>query len=292
MHKLTFSSIVLLLVASSVLQAAELTEGWTSAAELQAPESVIYDQKRDVLYVSNINGGPMDDDQNGFISKLSTDGAVLELRLFENGLSAPKGMAIVNDHLFIADINRVVEIDLTNGETINVFQAQGATFLNDITSDAEGNLYISDMMATTVYQIKDGNISLWIDDKQLASPNGLAVLGDELIVGTWGVIDGEGFATSVPGHLYGISLRDKSVRDWGTSDSVGNIDGLEYTAEGHALVSDWYAGRIKLVTATGEQAELIDLPQGSADFDYVAETNTIYIPMMLEGTVKSFVLTP
>jgi hypothetical protein len=41
------------------------------ATGLMGPESAVYNATSKILYVSNVNGGPMDRDGNGFISKLS-----------------------------------------------------------------------------------------------------------------------------------------------------------------------------------------------------------------------------
>ena len=64
------------------------------------PESVFYDKKNDRYLVSNINGNPTDADDNGFISIVSVDGKVENLKWIDGTaeniqLSAPKGMAVL-----------------------------------------------------------------------------------------------------------------------------------------------------------------------------------------------------
>ncbi|GAG56131.1 unnamed protein product [marine sediment metagenome] len=66
------------------------------------PESVLHDPQADLYLVSNIVGKALEKDERGFISKLSPDGKVLELKWIEGGrdgvkLNAPKGMAIAGD---------------------------------------------------------------------------------------------------------------------------------------------------------------------------------------------------
>ena len=78
---------------SGIAQAEQgsITKLWeTSETELQTPESVIHDEKRNVLYVANINGSPMEKVENGFISKLSLEGEILDLKWFSESLWAPK----------------------------------------------------------------------------------------------------------------------------------------------------------------------------------------------------------
>jgi len=74
----------------------EITEVWRTDTILQTPESVILDKKHDILYVTNMNLEPRKKDGNGFISKMDKTGKITELRWIE-GLSSPKGMAIVGD---------------------------------------------------------------------------------------------------------------------------------------------------------------------------------------------------
>ncbi len=71
---------------------------WETPANLKDPESVAYESKQQVLFVSNINGQPDQKDQNGFISKVSpSNGSIIELNWITT-LNAPKGIAISNDN--------------------------------------------------------------------------------------------------------------------------------------------------------------------------------------------------
>ena len=66
------------------------------AEGFSTPESVIFDAETGTWFVTNINGGPSDKDGNGFISRLTSDGAVDSLHFVQGGrggvtLYAPKG---------------------------------------------------------------------------------------------------------------------------------------------------------------------------------------------------------
>lgn len=267
---------------------ARINKVWETTDDLQAPESVIFDEKRNVLYVSNINGGPMDKDDNGFIARVSLQGEIIELKWFTDPLWAPKGMAIANDHLYVADISKVVEVDLETGQLVKVYTVADAVFLNDVAADQQGNIYISDMMTNTIHRIKNGQIEPWLKSERLASPNGLTVVKDSLVVGSWGVMDGEGFATSVPGHLLTISLGDKTIADLGGSGPTGNLDGVEMTESGDFLVTDWMAGKLLLVNKDGQVENLLDLEQGSADHEYIESSRLILIPMMKNNKLLAY----
>ena len=119
---------------------------------LSTPESVLWDATRNVWYVSNINGSPLAKDDNGYILRLSADGATMDSVAFINGadaditLNAPKGMALVGDTLWVADIDAVRAFDVTTGNTVTTLElgAQNATFLNDVAVGGDGTVYITD----------------------------------------------------------------------------------------------------------------------------------------------------
>lgn len=132
-----------------------LVEIWATDTLMSTCESVIFDETRNVLYVSNINSGPGDKDENGFISKLSTDGEILDLKWI-TGISAPKGLGIYENILYVADLDELVVIDIEQGDIINKIPVDGASFLNDIDIDSEGVVYISDSNTGKIHKFHSG----------------------------------------------------------------------------------------------------------------------------------------
>src|ERR687885_3020539 len=156
---------------------------WETLTDLKNPESVAYAPKQNVLFVSNVNGKSDQKDQNGFVSKVSpSNGSIIELN-WVTGLNAPKGIAISNDgsKLYVSDITDLVEIDIASGKIMNRFNAPGSAFLNDVVSDNQGNIYVSDTGTNTIYKLdtntKDNNgtssLQVWLQNPQLNGPNGL-----------------------------------------------------------------------------------------------------------------------
>ena len=209
------------------------------------PESVLYDPVREVVYVSNMNGGPVEKNGQGFISRISTEGSILELQ-WVDGLNAPKGMGLVDDTLYIADIDRLVFVDVVTGQK-GSYEAYGAGFLNDIAVDSQGSVYVSDMLGDSIYRLKEGMFDLWLRDAALESPNGLEINGDDLIVGSWGAaIDPGTFATQTRGSLKRIDIADRSIT--AISPPLGNLDGVVLLPDGSGYtVTDWVAGGLWLV---------------------------------------------
>lgn len=281
-------SILLASVLSSPLAHASTTlmPAWKTTTELQAPESVIYHPGSDALYVSNVNGAPDAVDGNGFISQLSDEGEIEDLYWLD-GLDAPKGLAIKDDLLYVADIDELVVIDINSQSIAARYPAEQAKFLNDVSIDQQGRVYVSDMMTNQIYRLADGTFSLWMDDPQLEAPNGLLVEGDKLIVGSWGEMT-DGFATGVPGHLKVIDLETRAIQSLGDGTPVGNLDGVEADGKGNYLVTDWMNGRLLLINANGHSETLIEFEQGSADHTVMPEKNLVIVPMMMQNQVQAF----
>jgi len=253
---------------------------------LSAPESARPDPTGSFAYVSNIDGKPTDKDGNGFIAKISLkDGKVIAPK-WATGLDAPKGLALANGKLYVSDIDRLVEIDTADGKITASYAAPGAKFLNDVAADGAGNVYVSDSGTSTIWRLAGGKLVKWLDGEQLKFPNGLLVQGDKLIVAAWGPSDKGG--TPAPANLLEISLKDKSVRDLGDGSPVGNLDGIEPLDETSYLVTDWIAGVLFRIDASGKAEQLLDLNQGSADIGWVPNERLLLIPMMKDDKLVAY----
>ncbi|MFT7899113.1 hypothetical protein VBY74_03925 [Tenacibaculum ascidiaceicola] len=253
------------------------------------PESVVFDKTNQVLYVSNVNGNPTDKNGNGFISKISLDGEIIELEWLK-GLNAPKGLTIHKGKLYVTDINTIVEVDIANKQ-VQRFTAKDATFLNDIVADKKGNIYASNTFGFSgIYKLPTKGarkVELWLKDDKLNMPNGLFVSKNNLIAAGWGVdLDAKTFATKTPGHLVKINLKTKKIKT--ISQPFGNLDGLSETLHGF-LITDWLAGSLFYLRKGSDKGRLVvDLPQGSADTYFDKSTKTLYIPLMLNNKLLKY----
>ncbi len=265
---------------------AEPEKAW-EASGFMTPESAVYDAKRNIVFVSNANGNPNEKDGNGFISTLRPDGTIIQLKWVEAGLNAPLGMVLAGDKLYVSDVDRLVEIEIDKGRISASWPTQGQKFLNDTAVDSAGNVYMSDMMGDTIYRLKGGKLTAWVQDSALLGPNGLMVQGDNLLVASWGVLT-EGFATSSVGHLKSVSLSSGAISSLGDGTPVGNLDGLEPDGMGAYLVTDWMAGGLYRIAASGKAELLLDLAQGSADLEYIRSKGLVIIPMMMDGKVVAY----
>jgi DNA-binding beta-propeller fold protein YncE len=270
---------------------------WETTNDLKNPESVAYAPKQNVLFVSNVNGNPTQKDQNGFISKVSSsNGNIIELNWI-TGLNAPKGVAISNNNsrLYVSDITDLVEIDIDNGK-IKRLNAPGSAFLNDVVSDNQGNIYVSDTITNTIYKL-DGNNNTsslhdWLQSPQLNGPNGLHVdnTKNKLIVASLGDLSKPGAGIEV------VDLKSKTITTLGkegTTSPFGGLDGIESdTTDTHYYVTDNPAGKVYIVNANGTgYGTLIDLhTQGAADLEFIPSQSTIIIPLMQDNKLVAYKL--
>ena len=127
---------------------------------LNEPESAIYDKQTNSIYISNINGDPLKLDNNGYISKISVDGKIIEKK-WVSDLDAPKGLALFKNDLYVADVNKIWKISLKNKNRIK-YKINDAGFLNDIVSNKNGEIYASDMFKNRIYRLKNNKISMLV----------------------------------------------------------------------------------------------------------------------------------
>ena len=286
--------------AQQEVEHTKINKLWETTNDLKNPESVAYAPEENVLFVSNVNGKPNEKDQNGFISKVSpSNGNISELN-WVTGLNAPKGVAISNNNhskLYVSDITDLVDIDIDNGKIMKRFNAPGSVFLNDVVSDNQGNIYVSDTITNTIYKL-DGNnnntssLQAWLQSPQLNGPNGLHVdnTKNKLIVASLGDMSKPGAGIEV------VDLKSKTITTLGkegTTSPFGGLDGIESdTTDTHYYVTDNPAGKVYIVNANGTgYGTLIDLrTQGVADLGFIPSQSTIIIPLMQDNKLEAYKL--
>ena len=255
---------------------------------LEAPESVVFDKENQVYYVSNVAGQPAEKNRLGYISIVTIDGNI-KTKKWITGLNAPKGLGLYNNHLYIADIDVVVIVDISKGEILDRLKAEKATFLNDIEIDANGTVYVTDTFGgNAIYSIKDKKIELWLKDEKLDYPNGLKIVDNKLYVASWGVVTNpKTFETEVPGKLMSVDLSTKQIKD--ITGPKGNYDGL-ITYDSQFLISDWIAGGVYAIDQKGEVSEVLDSNPGAADIFLQREEKLLLVPQMLDGKMTAYQL--
>ncbi len=261
---------------------------WEVSEGFVKPESAYLDKESGYLFVSNVDGGGADKDGKGFISKMKPDGTMIKADWI-TGLNAPKGLRSFGDTLWVSDIDRVVGMSIEKGKVIHEIPVPDAKFLNDVAVGGDGTVYVADMTASRIFQIKDGKVSILDEGPQLESPNGLLVDGNRLILAAWGYTTD--FTVKVPGRLLSLDLSTKDVTPI-TKEPTGNLDGVEADGKGGYYVSDWVAGKVFHIGANGETKVVIELTKSTADIAYLADQQLLILPWMLENKLLAYEVRP
>ncbi len=254
------------------------------------PECVFYDAAQDLSFISNINGAPLEKDDNGFISRLKSDGS-LELKFIDGAdpafsLNAPKGLAVANGTLYVADIDTVHLFNAESGAYLKSIEIPKSDFLNDIAIDQAGVVYVTDTaldsnFASTkndaIYQIKDGKVSTYAQSEMLGGANGIAVTSEGLLVSSF--VSGELYRLNAAGEM---SAQQKI--------EGGQLDGLIVTNTGDYLVSSWGASAILRGAPGGDFKVVADELKAPADIGYDSKRNQVLVPLFMSNEVRIYAL--
>lgn len=249
------------------------------------PESTYYSPSSGYLYVSHVNGKPHDKDGNGWISRhKATDLKKAKMNQWITGLNAPKGMREHKGTLYVADIDRLIGIDMKSGKVSKEITIKGAKMLNDVSVDSMGAVFVSDTLGSAIYKVENDKAKIWMKGKTLGSPNGLLMKANKLIVVSWGYATKNDWKAESPGRLYEIDPKTKRIKRL-TKKALGNLDGVEYSINGAYLVSNWKSGEIYRISEQGQVTVLFNGIKGAADIGYIEEQEVLTIPRMEEGVV-------
>lgn len=252
----------------------KLVKLWESDTLFTTAESVIFDKKSKVIYVSNIEGQPWEEDGKGSIGKLSLDGKVINAR-WVTGLNAPKGLGIVNGKLYVADNVKLIEIDQKSGKILHKYEVKDCQGLNDVATTADGSVYFTDSEKGVVHLLKDGVVSTVVNG--LGGSNGIFYETDRLLLGTWS----DSCLT-----VYNFKTQNKTI----FAKNLPQPDGIEAIGNGSYLVSTW-SGLIHLVDKKGKVKLLLDTKKdkiSAADIDFVKEKNLLLVPTFFRNTVVAY----
>ncbi|HEX4958195.1 MAG TPA: ATP/GTP-binding protein [Lacibacter sp.] len=255
----------------------QLVKLWETDSVLKVPESVLFDGKNKVLYVSNIDGTqPWGKDGKGSVGKVGLDGKVLAAEWI-TGLNAPKGMGMYDGKLYVADLTEIVVIDISKG-VIEKTIPLNAAGLNDITISSDGVLYVSDSRMRKVHKVPlaaPAASEPILDSTQLRGPNGLLFHNNTLYV-----LDA--------GSLYKLGADGKLVKLAEGMES--GTDGIEPVTDSEFLISTW-SGVVYYVKTDGSKEVLIDgraQKINSADIGYDRKNRVVYVPTFWKNTVAAY----
>jgi hypothetical protein len=240
-----------------------LSRKWEIKTGLNYPESAVYDPSTDLVYVSNFLQGNQE-----FISQVSLDGKIIN-REWIKGLRMPTGLCLSNGKLFAAERTGIVEIDPAKGIIITRIPLEGCAFPNDVASSTDGTLYISDSETNRIYEVRNGQASVWMEGGELRNPNGLHIDGDHLLAGCTG-----------DATLKSIDLKTKQITQLAKLYPGAIMDGLQPVGDGRILFSD-FNGHLYILEKSGNYHEILNtktVQTNLADFEWIPEKKLLIIP--------------
>ncbi len=289
-------SVIILLNAFVMVAQEETINGFS------APECVASDGQ--FLYVSNIGipFSPTARDNNGYISKLSLEGKMIEEKFIQN-LHGPKGIVIIGDILYVTDINAVLGFDIKSRiKKKNIsFEKYDTEFLNDLVKIDDQLIAVTSTDRNFIFTIslKKGikTERVKLEGEKLKGPNGLAYddKNDILYIAEYGSDKDLGGLLKVADFKKNKDLKAEKLFPY-----KGNLDGLAFVDD-LLIFSDWNStaveGKSKAPKIGGlfsvrlnnlKEPIIESLKQpidGPADFYFDAEKKMIYLPALLGNKV-------
>ena len=189
-------------------------------------------------------------------------------------------MAIRGNKLYVTDVYRLVELNLATGQAEKTYDAVDPknAFLNDVTVDRSGTVYVSDSRFDKLYQLKDDKWEVLMAGEQLNKPNGLLAMGkDKLLIGSTKL-----------GALRTVNLDTKTITT--LADGMAATDGIVTDGKDNYFVSDWN-GQIFYVDESGEKQQLLDTRAqklNTADIEYVKKGKLLLVPTFFGNKVVAY----
>ncbi|HTQ64868.1 MAG TPA: hypothetical protein VMI12_08715 [Puia sp.] len=266
--------LLLLSYNNSRAQGHQLVKKWQTDTVLRVPESVLYDGTNKVLYTSNIGGAPDGKNGKGSIGKVGLDGKIIKVD-WVKGLNGPKGLGQFKNALFAADIDEVVVIDIKSGKINHHIPVPGAQFLNDISVDTKGIVYVSDTKTGKVHRIENGTVTTYAEN--IEGANGVLAVGDDLyVLGN--------------GNLWKISKDHQRTKIADGMDA--STDGIERVTGNEFIVSCW-SGVIYYIHGDGSKQQMLDTRDqkiNSADIGYDRNGRIVYVPTFFKNSIVAYEL--
>lgn len=217
------------------------------------PESVVHDPQNDVYLVSNINGSVPGPAGHGFISRISPEGRLLDLRWIDGaaeegqGVNHPAGLAVSGRVLYVADRRA---------------DGRGVVRLFDLDTGKP--------LGVAVHAPGGGSNSLAVlpDGDVLGTQSGWkwALLGSEEerlnrgSVGAWRQWDGHLWLPTGEDGVHRIG-RDLKISPLISSPQLRHPNGIRALPNGHALVVSSTGGIFYELTPDGQQTRIRTLPR-------------------------------
>jgi YVTN family beta-propeller protein len=240
----------------------------------KSPESVEYDYVNQQWFIGNHGSG------TGGHTIVKKKCASCPLQSFASGLTTgPHGLEIVNDTLYACDGGSLRGYDINTAALIFTKTITGASFLNGITHDASGNLYVTDYTNNKIFRFNTATrgVTTFVGTG-LSSPNGIIYdqpMGRCVFV-QWG------------GSVKAVQLSDSTVTTILASSGLTSLDGIAKDGAGNWYISSWgLNGCTKFNSSFGSPVNVLTSQTSPADIFYTT-TDTLAVPHSGTDNIVTF----
>lgn len=253
-----------------------------SVEGFDGPEAVRYDEELDVYFVSCFVGATSGD-ANGYVSKVSSSGEIIELKYMTGTEQFPfdagRGMYITGDTLWVADHSGVHYFNKHTGNHIGFvdFSEFNPGFIND-TVEKDGDLYVTDTGQRKLYRIRNLKAEL-VKENLPIMPNGITTLPNgNLVFAPW----------NAGPEIYQYDVKNDSLSVFATAAGSDNYDGIEYF-DGGLITSTQFDSSLHLMI-DGKDELFIKLPGRPADIAIDPERSLVAVPYVALNRVDFWIL--
>lgn len=222
---------------------------------------------------------PLNDEGKGYIMYYK-DGKTETFIPADGNLSAPKGMLVQGNRLFVCDVNKIVVYNTKkkSSKPVIIRLPEGHLFVNDLATDGE-SLYASVTNSDRIFRIDiSGNKGYTTEEwLEVPGPNGLLIDKGCMYIASYPA-DGKTTGKNV---IYKVSdMANPKLEKF--VDVPGQYDGIAKSTDGnHIYITNWVPASVSKVSLSDRSVTPVSISLDSpltGPADISVKEGNIYIP--------------
>jgi sugar lactone lactonase YvrE len=236
-----------------------------SATPIKSPEAIIYDPVSNTYFISNCGSNS--------ILRMDTAGNISDF--YPQKLIGINGLFSLGDTLFVTVKHDIVFISIAYDTLIADIPIPGSSYLESVTSDYKGKLYITDSGNGHIYEIDLATRAVRSIYDKLKGPQGILYdfVSKRMI-----------FIDEFSRNIYQLNLEDYTK----TPIFYGHtyMDGLTQDNCGNFYVSSWETQSVYVYDNNFKNEKLIASGKGPADISIDGVHNLLLLPELAGHSIK------
>jgi len=259
-----------------ILTAVLISVSLSVFSQLNMPESIVYDTLFNRYLVSNY--------ASGSIIQIDLQG---NQSVFVNHMNATQGLQIVDSVVYVGCDSTVRGFYLATGIQVMNLRVDNVNNLNDVTSDNNGHLFVTDVFGNKIIKVylESQSYSVFVEGNGIANPNGIVFDSEynRLLVCS--------YRPNFP--IQAVDLSDSTVSTIIETD-LSYSDGIIIDTEANIYFTSWGTESIYKLdnVITNSYVEIYHNEGGPADIFFDKKHNQIAIPLQQSNEIDFFPLEP